>query len=222
MGAEDDPFLRPAGKLGHHIPGGGDGLRLLHGDADLFRRGAHQGEGVLGVDIHAGNLPAFGHVGTEGLLVDIPVREMHVSVIGDEPHGAGIQQILIHPVGDPRIQQDDFPLGPGQGRGIGVGQVAQGRLHAAAGAQLIPFAGNRPAVRRQGSGVNLRRIHVKGLHIRPGSQLFTKAPQVFGGLFLLRGPAGAHIIRLFQNLPNGLFIHRFPASIAGLFFTQIT
>ena len=173
MSAEENPLIGPARKLRNHIPGCGYRFRLLHPEGNCLRGGLDQAEGVLRVNVDTGDLSTFGDIGPERFLIHIPVRIMDVPVIGDESHRAGIQQILVNPVRDAGIQQDDFSPGLSKRSRVSVGKIAQRRFHPAAAAQLIACTGNFPAVRCQGSCPNFRGIHLEGFLEGPDSPAFT-------------------------------------------------
>ena len=209
VGGQGDPFVRPAGDLRDHILGGGDGFRLFHPDGNGSRGSLHQFEGVLRIDVDAGNFPSLRHIGTERLPIDVPVFIAEIPVVGNEPDGACVQQVLVDPVGDPRIQQDDLSLCLHEGGRIRVGQVAQRRFHAAAAAQLESRARNLLPVRGQYGFTDLRRLHVEGLQERCYTALFAQSLQVSCRLLFLFGSADADIVCLFQDFPDCFWFHAF-------------
>ena len=110
MCGQNDPFIRCARNLCNNIVGFFDALCLLHTDADHLRRGFHQCKRILGIDIDARYFSALGNIWAQHFRINVAVGIMHVTVICNKPDSARIQQVLIGPVGNAGIQQNDFSL----------------------------------------------------------------------------------------------------------------
>ena len=110
MRGQNDPFIRCARNLRNHIVGFFDTLCLLHTNADHFRCSLYQRKRILGIDIDARYFSALGDIRAQHFGIDVAVCIMHVTIVRDKPDSTRIQQVLICPVGNAGIQQNDFSL----------------------------------------------------------------------------------------------------------------
>ena len=199
VGGEHDGFGNFAWQVQNDVPGFALVFRLLQDD---FRRGGpgiHNGDGVLGVDVHAGDLIPVGYAGSQLPLVHVVVNIVGVAVVGDEAHGPVGEQVLIDPVTQVAVDEDDFALAAAQGAGVlAVPQVVEGGLHRAASGIFVALAGIFLAVQGQGGFLQVRHLHGEGLDDRL-AEGGAAGQEIFGAAQLLRAAAGTNVGRVLEN-----------------------
>ena len=147
MGGKGNVLVNLSRHVQNNIVGLAGVLFLLQSNLRPGHALANQLDGILGVDVHAGNPAAVVDMGPQLPLVDIPIRVIGIAVVGHEAHRAVFQQILIEPVAQIPVNHHDFSPAKAQGVSIGVPQIAERCFHLSASGAQVSLTGHLHAVR---------------------------------------------------------------------------
>ena len=128
MGGQHDPLVGGAGQFRDHIAGSALILLLLQLDGSPLGTCRDQLHRILGIDVHTGDLVALVHIAAQLPLVDITVGVIAVAVVGNEAHRAVFQDVLIQPVAQVAVHQNDPATAICQRLAGLVGQIIQLRF----------------------------------------------------------------------------------------------
>ena len=163
VGGEHNILLRLAGHIQHHILGGVGVFLLLQGDLRCFGTLLDHCNGILGVDVDAGDHIALAHIAAKLPGVDIPVGIVGVAVVGDEARRAVGQNVLVHPVAQIAVDHHDLAPALAQRPSILVAQIIKRGLQLCVTGAHIALAGNILPINGEGRLFNVPQGHLKGL-----------------------------------------------------------
>ena len=208
MSGKDDVFAVFAGNIQNHIVGISGILLLLQGDDRGLSAGLYQLNGILGVDVDTQHFLALVYILSQLPLINIPVGVIGVAVIGDKAYSAIFQQILVLPVAQIAVKEDDLTLALAKTAGGIVPQIVNRCLHGAGTGAEISLAGDLRSVNGQSGGFHIG--HGNGKRFQGGlkTQFFTLCLQIESAAQLFRGAAGADISGIGKDPLDGGLIHR--------------
>ena len=200
MGGQHDGLLHLAGQIENHIAGGAFGFLLVDGDLHGLHTAFDQRDGLLGVDVDTGDARAAVNIGAQLPLVDVLVRIVGIAVKGDEAEGAVIQNIVIEPVFQITLAEDDLAAALLQRPRIGIAEVIERGFYLTAAGTVVALAGDGAAVCQQFRLAKIECIHFECLNFSVKTYLCAAGGEIFGAAKLFGAAAGADIGGVLQNL----------------------